>query len=117
MAKTPRLLWMISFHHACNDGTLMALVALIPILVEEMNLSYYEVGVLGFGLIITVVVQYVVGRFADRIFSRYLLEIGALLMGASFLLLLLVSDFAGLFFAVHENRGGLLSSSGHQLDN
>jgi predicted MFS family arabinose efflux permease len=106
MAKTPRLLWMISFHHACNDGTLMALVALIPILVEEMNLSYYEVGVLGFGLIITVVVQYVVGRFADRIFSRYLLEIGALLMGASFLLLLLVSDFAGLFFAVISMRIG-----------
>jgi predicted MFS family arabinose efflux permease len=106
MAKTPRLLWMISFHHACNDGTLMALVALIPILVEEMNLSYYEVGVLGFGLIITVVVQYVVGRFADRIFSRYLLEIGALLMGASFLLLLLVSDFAGLFLAVISMRIG-----------
>lgn len=106
MAKTPRLLWMISFHHACNDGTLMALVALIPILVEEMNLSYYEIGVLGFGLIITVVVQYVVGRFADRIFSRYLLEIGALLMGASFALLLLVSDFAGLFLAVISMRIG-----------
>ena len=106
MSKTPRLLWMISFHHACNDGTLMALVALIPILVKEMGLSYYEVGLLGFGLIITVMVQYGVGRFADRVFSRYLLEIGALLMGASFVLLLFVSDFTGLFLAVISMRIG-----------
>ncbi len=106
MAKTPRLLWMISFHHACNDGTLMALIALVPILVKEMNLSYYEIGFLGFGLIITVVVQYAVGRFADRIFSRNLLEIGALLMGASFVLLLFVGDFSGLFLAVISMRIG-----------
>ncbi len=106
MAKTPRLLWMISFHHACNDGTLMALVALVPILVKEMRLSYYEIGFLGFGLIITVVVQYAVGRFADRIFSRSLLEIGALLMGASFVLLLFVNDFSGLFLAVISMRIG-----------
>jgi MFS family permease len=106
MAKTPRLLWMISFHHACNDGTLMALIALIPILVKEMNLSYYDVGFLGFGLIITVVVQYAVGRFADRVFSRSLLEIGALLMGASFVLLLFISDFTGLFLAVISMRIG-----------
>ena len=106
MSKTPRLLWLISFHHACNDGTLMALVALIPILVKEMGLSYYEVGFLGFGLIITVMVQYGVGRFADRVFSRYLLEIGALLMGASFVLLLFVSDFTGLFLAVISMRIG-----------
>lgn len=106
MAKTPRLLWMISFHHACNDGTLMALVALIPILFKEMNLSLYEIGFLGFGLIITVVVQYAVGRLADRIFSRNLLEIGALLMGTSFVLLLFVNDFAGLFLAVISMRVG-----------
>lgn len=106
MAKTPRLLWMISFHHACNDGTLMALVALIPILVKEMELSLYQIGLLGFGLIITVVVQYIVGRFADRVFSRYLLEVGALLMGASFILLLFVSDFTSLFIAVISMRIG-----------
>lgn len=106
MAKTPRLLRVISFHHACNDGTLMALIALVPILKEEMILSWYEVGLLGFGLVITVVIQYAVGRFADRVFSRNLLEIGALLMGASFLLLLFVNDFTGLFLAVISLRIG-----------
>ena len=106
MVKTPRLLWIISLHHACNDGTLMALVALIPILKDEMDLSYYDIGFLGFGLLITVVVQFMVGRIADRAFSRYLLEIGAVLMGSSFILLLFVNDFTGLFLAVIVMRIG-----------
>ncbi|MGQ9587856.1 MAG: MFS transporter [Thermoplasmata archaeon] len=106
MAPNKKLLWVISFHHACNDGTLMALVALLPILVREMGLTYYEVGLLGFGLLITVVVQFVVGRYADRIFSRYLLELGAALMGASFLLMLLINDFVGLFTVVIAMRIG-----------
>lgn len=106
MGPNRRLLWIISFHHACNDGTLMALVALIPILRVQMDLSYYDVGLLGFGLIITVVVQYLIGRFADRVFSRYLLEVGALLMGASFVLLVFVSDFEQLFLAVISMRVG-----------
>ena len=106
MAPNRRLLWTISFHHACNDGTLMALVALIPILAVQMHLSYYDVGLLGFGLIITVVVQYLVGRFADRVFSRYLLEVGAVLMGASFVLLLFVNNFEQLFLAVISMRVG-----------
>ena len=106
MKENRRLLWIISFHHACNDGTLMALVALIPLLAVVMNLTLYEIGLLGFGLIITVVIQYAVGRFADRVFSRYLLEVGAALMGVSFVLLLFVSTFEGLFLAVIAMRVG-----------
>lgn len=101
-----KLLGVISYHHACNDGTLMALVALLPILVDEMQLSYYEIGLLGFGLTITVVAQYVVGRYADRAFSSYLLEIGASLMAASFVMVLLVDDFLGLFVVVIAMRVG-----------
>jgi FSR family fosmidomycin resistance protein-like MFS transporter len=97
---------VISFHHACNDGTLMALVALIPILKVDLGLSYYDVGLLGFGLLVTVVVQFLVGRYADRVFSRYLLEAGAILMGTSFLLLLMVDTFAGLFTVVILMRIG-----------
>jgi len=106
MAASKRLLWAICYHHLCNDGTLMALIALLPILVEEMGISYYEVGLLGFGLIITVVVQYGVGKFADRQSSKLLLEAGAVLMALSFLLLLLVDDFPGLFAAVIVMRVG-----------
>jgi len=108
MPSDRRLLWVISYHHACNDGTLMALIALLPILArpDEMNLSYYEVGVLGLGLVVTVVVQYGVGRVADRVFSKYLLEIGSVLMGLSFALLLLVNDFTGLFSVVILMRLG-----------
>ena len=106
MKRPPRLLWVISFHHACNDGTLMALVALIPILRVEMDVSYYEVGILGLALLITVVVQYLVGVVADKRFSGYLLEVGALLMGTSFLLMLLVDDFTGLLMAVVVMRIG-----------
>ena len=57
-------------------------------------------------MLITVVVQYMVGRFADRTFSRYLLEVGALLMGASFVLMMFVSDFTELFLAVISMRFG-----------
>ncbi len=84
----------------------MTLVALIPILVHVMGISYYEVGLLGFALLITVAVQYVVGRFADRVFSRYLLELGAGLMGLSFVLMLFVNEFVGLFLAVAVMRVG-----------
>lgn len=106
MATDDKLLWAISYHHLCNDGTLMALIALVPVLKESMDLSYYEVGLLGFGLVITVVVQYGVGRVADRKVSRVLLESGASLMALSFLLLLLVNDFTGLFAAVIVMRIG-----------
>jgi FSR family fosmidomycin resistance protein-like MFS transporter len=106
MKPDKKLLYVISYHHACNDGTLMALVALLPILVEEMDLSYSDIGLLGFGLIVTVVVQLFVGKVADRMFSSYLMEIGALLMGLSFALLLLVSDFTGLFIVVIVMRIG-----------
>ncbi len=106
MSSGRRLLWIISFHHACNDGTLMALVALIPILIRELGLTFYQIGLLGFGLVITVFVQYAVGRYADRMFSRYLLEVGAALMGISFILLLFVGNFEGLFLAVIAMRIG-----------
>jgi MFS family permease len=106
MVTNKRLLWAISYHHLCNDGTLMALIALLPILVDEMDMSYYDVGLLGFGLVITVVVQYGVGKFADRKFSKFMLEAGAGMMASSFLLLLLVNDFAGLFAAVIVMRVG-----------
>lgn len=100
------LFWVISYHHACNDGALIALIALLPILVEQMDLSFTEIGLLGFGLLITVVVQLLVGRIADRMFSRYLLEIGAGLMALSFLVIPLVNDFEGLFLAVISMRVG-----------
>lgn len=106
MAKDTRLLWVISYHHACNDGTLMALVAVLPILIREMSLSYSDVGLLGSGLLITVVVQFFVGKASDRRFSRYMLEAGAALMALSFLLIPLVSDFVGLFIVVIVMRVG-----------
>lgn len=104
--KDRKLLFVISYHHACNDGALIALVALLPILVDEMALTYTEIGILGLGLLITVVVQLIIGRLTDRAFSRYLLEMGAALMALSFVLVLFVSDFTGLFMAVISMRVG-----------
>lgn len=85
---------------------MMALVAVLPILIDEMSLSYSDVGILGFGLLITVVVQFFVGKASDRRFSRYMLEVGAALMAISFLLIPLVSDFLGLFVVVIAMRVG-----------
>ncbi len=105
-SRDRRLLFVISYHHACNDGALIAIVALLPILVDEMALTFTEIGILGLGLLITVVVQLIIGRLADRAFSRYLLEVGAALMALSFVLVLFVSDFVGLFMAVISMRIG-----------
>ena len=82
------------------------MVALLPILIVELELSYSEVGLLGLGLLITVVIQLLVGRLTDRAFSRYLLEIGALLMALSFMMIVLVSNFIELFAAVIAMRIG-----------
>ena len=101
-----RLLWTVSFHHLCNDGTLMVLVAVIPVLVDVMDLSYYDVGILGLTLAITVIAQFMVGKYTDRRFSVYVLEIGVALMAMSFLLLLLVNDFKGILLAVIAMRVG-----------
>lgn len=106
MTAGRRLLWAISFHHLCNDGTLMVLVALLPVLKDEMGISYYEVGLLGFGLLVTVVAQYIVGRVADRKASPLMLESGAALMALSFFVLLFVNDFVGLFLVVIVMRIG-----------
>jgi predicted MFS family arabinose efflux permease len=84
----------------------MVLVAVLPILIQEMDLSYSDVGILGLGLIITVVVQYFVGKASDRHFSRYMLEVGAVLMALSFVLILFVSDFTELFIVVIAMRVG-----------
>ncbi|MGB2581905.1 MAG: MFS transporter, partial [Thermoplasmata archaeon] len=105
-SRDRRLLFVISYHHACNDGALIAIVALLPILVDEMALTFTEIGILGLGLLITVVVQLIIGRLTDRAFSRYLLEVGAALMALSFVLVLFVSDFVGLFMAVISMRIG-----------
>ena len=99
-------MWTIGFHHLCNDGTLMVLVALIPVLRDAMDLSYYDVGFLGFSLAITVVAQLVVGKYVDRKFSAYMLEFGASLMALSFFLLLFVSDFTELLLAIIAMRVG-----------
>ena len=106
ISQDKRLLWIISYHHACNDGTLMALVAILPILVREMELSYSEIGILGLGLLITVVLQFAVGKASDRRFSRYMLEMGAMMMGISFLIVPLARDFISLFAAVILMRAG-----------
>jgi len=84
----------------------MALVAVLPILIDEMDLSYSDIGLLGAGLLITVIVQFFVGKASDRHFSRYMLEIGAGLMALSFVLIPFVSDFIGLFIVVIAMRIG-----------
>jgi MFS family permease len=106
MTSNSKFLWTIGFHHFCNDGTLMVLVALIPVLLVEMKLSYYDVGFLGLSIAITVVAQLVVGKYVDRKFSTYMLEAGAGLMALSFFLLLFVTDFDGLLLAIVAMRVG-----------
>jgi len=106
VAADRRLLVAISLHHATNDGSLVLLGALFPVLIDVFSLSLSEIGALGLALFATLFLQLLVGAASDKLASRYLLEAGAVLMGLSMLVITAVADYTGLFLAVIGLRVG-----------
>lgn len=106
VAADRRLLVAISLHHATNDGSLVLLGALFPVLIDAFSLSLSEIGALGLAIFATLVLQLLIGAASDRLASRYLLEAGAVLMGLSLLAVTVVERYEGLFLAVIGLRVG-----------
>ena len=77
------ILFAISVVHLLNDSIQAVIPAIFPILKESMNLTYFQVGLIGFFLNVTAsIMQPFVGLYSDKKPSPYLLPIG---MSSTFL--------------------------------
>ncbi|GAB7388036.1 MFS transporter [Bacillaceae bacterium] len=78
-----RILFAIGFVHMLNDAIQAVIPAIFPILQRSMNLTYLELGLIGFALNMTSsVMQPVVGYYTDKRPSPLLPSLG---MGCTFL--------------------------------
>lgn len=72
-----RLLYVVSMNHAFNDGSVFFLSSLFPVVISLFGLSVFEVGVLvAVGYLVNVIVQPIVGRFAEKADAKKLLALG-----------------------------------------
>ena len=94
MEYNRRLLYTVSLNHFTNDGATTLIASLFPIMLGLFHLNYIQVGVLvAIGLLTNVVVQPLVGKFADRISSEKLMMAGMSLILVSLLFLAVAIDF------------------------
>jgi FSR family fosmidomycin resistance protein-like MFS transporter len=92
-----RILFAISFVHLLNDSVQAVIPAIFPILAESMNLSFLQLGFIGFALNMTAsVMQPVVGWYTDKRPSPYLLPLG------------MVFTFLGMLGLALSNHYGLV---------
>lgn len=72
-----RVLIAIGFCHLLNDTVQAVIPAIFPILRDSMNLTFFQIGLIGFTLNMTAsVMQPVVGFYTDKKPSPYLLPLG-----------------------------------------
>ncbi len=103
-----RALWAMGLYHASNDGALVAVAALFPILLTEGLLrNFSDIGFLTLvGLSVTVVGQILFGAWSDRVSPRILLPAGMVVLGVASLLTTLAVNFAMLLSLVALARVG-----------
>lgn len=74
-----RVLFALGFCHMLNDSIQAVIPAIFPILQQSMNLTFFQLGLIGFTLNMTAsVLQPVVGLYTDKKPSPYLLPLGML---------------------------------------
>lgn len=98
----------MGLYHAANDGTVVAIPALFPLLLQEGVLtSFTEVGILlAVALGVTVVLQIVFGAWSDRGPTRLLLPAGMVILGVASLFTALAQTFGVLLLFVAIGRIG-----------
>lgn len=104
-----RILYLVGTYHLLNDAAVVSLAPLLPLLREDIvELEEYgAVGLLmGLGLAVTAVGQFLVGRRADRQDPRWLLAGGLGLLGLSLLLLTQAQTFLQVLLIVVLLRVG-----------
>lgn len=114
MAGGSRVLAALCTVHLINDGALLAVSALLPLIRDDLHLQYSQVGLLtGVGLSATIGAQIYMGHLGDRRGAGGLLAVSYLGFGAALLLLTKAADLFGLFAAVAVLR--LASAAYHPV--
>ncbi|WP_438448150.1 MFS transporter [Gorillibacterium sp. sgz5001074] len=114
------ILFTISLVHLLNDSMQSVFQAILPILEEDMNLSYLQVGFIIFGLNVTSsIMQPVVGLYTDKKPSPFLLPLGmvssffgmlTLAFASSYWMVILAVVMVGLGSAVFHPEGSRVSN-------
>ncbi len=101
-------LWAVGLYHASNDGAVVAVAALFPILLTQNLLrSYSDIGFLTLiALFITVLCQILFGAWSDRASPRVLLPAGMIILGTASLLTSQANSFLMLLTFVAIARVG-----------
>jgi MFS family permease len=98
MNEKIKILTATSVYHALNDGSLSVVLIMIPIFKLLFALSYTQVGLIsGIGLLVSLIVQLVIGRVADGKNFLTLLSLGILITSTALLLLSISYSFISLF--------------------
>ncbi len=91
-----RLLAAVAMHHAFNDGSSVALLAIFPILIKkgELLTNYTSIGKFPLSVMaVAIVAQAVIGHYVKPRHSRYFLALDALIVGLSLILMTRATNF------------------------
>lgn len=95
------VLFMISSVHLLNDAIQSVIPAMFPILHESLNLSYSQIGLIGFAMNMTAsILQPVIGLYTDKKPIPYLLPVGILFTLAGVVGLAFAPSFIYILLAV-----------------
>ncbi len=95
------ILFMISSVHLLNDAIQSVVPAMFPILHESLNLSFSQIGLIGFALNVTAsILQPLIGLYTDTKPKPYLLPIGILFTLAGVVGLAFAPSFLYIMLAV-----------------
>lgn len=110
-----RILIIISLVHMLNDSIQAVIPAIFPIIEESMNLTYLQLGFIGFALQMTAsILQPIVGIYSDKKPSPYLLPLGltstligmlGLAFAPNYYFILLSVTFVGIGSSVFHPEG------------
>lgn len=107
MDQDDKVLFTVSLYHWCNDGSVILLPALFPLLQGVFSLSYTDIGLLsGFGMLATILAQVMTGHVSDRGSSPQLLALGIGVLALGLLAIPLADSFVSLFLLVLIVRVG-----------
>lgn len=108
MASKHRALWAVGLYHGANDGAVVAVAALFPILLTQNLLrSYTDIGLLTMvALAVTIVCQILFGVWSDKATPKLLLPAGMVILGIASILTTVADSFALLLVFVAIGRVG-----------
>lgn len=94
-------------NHFANDGSTALIATLFPVLISDLSISAFYIGVLvATGYLVTMVFQPVAGHLTKNHDSRYLLAIGISFVGLSMIFFLVSVDFVMFLIAMVILRFG-----------